>query len=133
MTEVAPGVYKKNFSNVAPGEYEITVTADGCWSGTNIETYVFQLVMQADVIVTFDSDSNTISVKGIGPVYCGEGGPDEPPCNLEEVAMIYTMVRCGKALKSYLAPYLDFNGDGNVNILDVAELYRSVKTAAIKE
>lgn len=133
MTEAAPGVYQKTFYHVAPGEYEITVTADGCWPGTNIETYAFQLVMQADIIVTFDSNSNTISVKGIGPAYCGEGGPDEPPCNLAEVAMIYTMVRCGKALKSYLAPYLDFNGDGNVNILDVAELYRSVKTAAIKE
>ena len=133
MTEVAPGVYKKTFSKVAPGEYEITVTADGRWSGTNIKTHSFQLDTQADVTVTYDCATGTIDVKGLVPTYCGEVSPDELPCNPEDAAMLYAMVRCGEAFKSYLAPYLDLNGDGSVNILDVVILYQNVKTAVIKE
>ncbi len=71
MLEVSPGVYKQNFENVQPGNYELKITQNGTWDkswGDNGNNFCFTVVQACTITVTFtlDGENGTISVKGVG-------------------------------------------------------------------
>ena len=71
MLEVSPGVYKQNFDNVQPGNYELKITQNGTWDkcwGDNGNNFCFSVSQACKITVTFtlNGEVGTISVKGIG-------------------------------------------------------------------
>ena len=71
MLEVSPGVYKVNFENVQPGDYEMKVTQNGTWDicwGDNGNNFAFTVVEACTITVTFTlvGQNGTINVKGLG-------------------------------------------------------------------
>lgn len=71
MVEVSPGVYRKNFENVAPGSYELKITKDGKWDnayGVNGQNYTFTVDTKCTITVDFklQGDTGVIEVYGTG-------------------------------------------------------------------
>ena len=66
MTHVSNGVYEKVYTNVAAGTYNLKVT-NGTWDknwGDNGNNYTFVVSATCDVTVSFDANSQTVSVTG---------------------------------------------------------------------
>ena len=66
MDYAGNGIYKKVYTNVPAGTYNLKVT-DGTWSnawGDNGNNYTFVVSTACDVTVTFDSGSKTVTVTG---------------------------------------------------------------------
>ena len=81
MAEVSPGVYKKTFENVPPGDYQILITKDGRWDqywGQNGSNFCFTVEHTCTLFVTFtlENGNGVISVKGSG--WFGDDPGDEP-------------------------------------------------------
>ena len=84
MLEIDPGVYRKNFHNVSPGDYELLITKDGTWDtywGDNGENFCFSIVKNCTITVTFTLKDGVgeISVQALGmnkPGY-DDGGDKE--------------------------------------------------------
>ena len=72
MIEIEPGVYRKNFDNVAPGSYELKITKDGKWDnayGTDDgQNFKFTVDQKCKITVDFTlkGDVGVISVYGTG-------------------------------------------------------------------
>ena len=72
MIEVEPGVYRKNFDNVAPGSYELKITKDGKWDNAygaeDGQNYKFTVVEKCKITVDFTlkDGKGVISVYGPG-------------------------------------------------------------------
>lgn len=85
LLEVEPGVYKKTFEDVPPGDYEICVTKDGSWEQSwraEDGNYRFTVIEQTNIFVTFrlEGEEGVITVTAPG-IPCTGGDPEvtEPP------------------------------------------------------
>ena len=82
MYELEGGLYRKNFKDVPPGDYEIKITKDGKWDGSigyNGQNYCFSVEQKCTVTVDlmFKGDEGLISV--YGPVIWDDGEDDRIP------------------------------------------------------
>lgn len=87
MQEVSPGVYKKKFDNVKPGDYELKITQNGTWNkswGDNGNNFCFTVRETCAILVTFtlNGEIGTIRIIGDGVVSTPTSGGDnetDPP------------------------------------------------------
>ena len=91
MTEIEPGVYRKNFDNVAPGSYELKITKDGKWDnayGTDDgQNFKFTVDQKCKITVDFTLKDG----KGVISVY-GSGVPATG-----DISLISVMILLGLA------------------------------------
>ena len=89
MVEVSPGVYRKNFENVAPGSYELKITKDGKWDnayGVNGQNYTFTVDTKCTITVDFKLQGNT----GVIEVY-GTGVPSTADISMLSVVVLLAL------------------------------------------
>ena len=94
MLEVSPGVYKQNFDNVQPGNYELKITKDGTWDtswGDNGNNFCFTIVKACTITVTFTLDGQVgkIAVKG-----SGVGDPGTGDYSMVSVMVLMSLAVC---------------------------------------
>lgn len=91
MIEIEPGVYRKNFDNVAPGSYELKITKDGKWDnayGTDDgQNFKFTVDQKCKITVDFTLKGG----KGVISVY-GSGVPATG-----DISLISVMILLGLA------------------------------------
>lgn len=137
MEKVAPGVYRKCFTNVNPGNYEFKITINGTWEnaiGDAGDNACFQVTHKCDVTITltvenenYYSYSIEYSVVNIGDISA------DGRVNMGDVSKVYAHICGSNRLTNPIAlENADFNGDGSVNIGDVAQLYAFIRGTDLK-
>lgn len=83
MNEVEPGVYRKTFRDVPPGQYSFVITQGGSWDTTYGDadglSYNFTLNQTATITIDFvpEREGNQITISGCGTPMLGDSDADE--------------------------------------------------------
>ena len=132
MTKAEPGVYYKNFPNVAPGSYEFKITKDGKWDwaignpdGSN---FSFTVERTCEVWVTLYIEGGDASVQvEFQYDYLPGDTTGDGNVNLGDVSLLYAHVRGTRVMDEQALFCADFNQDGNVNMGDISSLYAYIR------
>lgn len=128
MQQISLGVYEKTFENVVPGIYEIMVTQNGTWEhfwGDGSCNFSFTVAETSPITVTFAliDGEGIISVKGKGLYHLPGDLTGNRMLDVDDVAQLHAVVCCDHAyITDELLSYADLNGDGRLNVADVAKL-----------